>query len=107
MDLADKSLDYLAAIRDVADEAEEKRFRGWSFQNIFEHICANGRRAGDHIDLILNDMAEIDTPPGYTRYPDGTLVESPPELGTEVDHPDHPDHPNYCEACKGRCAVTH
>lgn len=110
IDLSDKSLDYLTAISDIRKSIAFRRGRGWSWDQIIQMLEGLGHLADQNINVLLIDMACKEDgviPSGYTRCSDGTLVESPPMLGTEADHPDHPDHPDYCKHCRGRCSVTH
>ncbi len=92
IDLSNKSLDYLTAISDIRKSIAFRRGRGWSWDQIIQMLEGLGHLADQNINVLLIDMACKEDgviPPGYTRYPCGALVESPPELGTELDHPDY------------------
>ncbi len=59
---------------------------------VVARVCTDDRSKAGNCNCEVCEAIKLEDgviPPGYTRCSDGTLVESPPMLGTEADHPNH------------------
>lgn len=53
-----RSIDYNCALMDVKAFVEEKREKGWHFDNILDAVSAMGREGAEQVNRILSDMAD-------------------------------------------------
>lgn len=54
----EKSLDYLTAVKDVAEAVRMRRARDWNYEQSVALVYALGRAAETEIDKLLNKMEE-------------------------------------------------